>query len=62
MTTQNKWWALAGICLFGGFSMVAFHDQINNIAVSNAVSAIGYVIVLAGTVGSVIMANKSGKG
>ena len=61
MKTQNIWWAAAGICLFGGFIMVALHDKINNIAVGNAVSAIGYVIGIAGTIGSLIMVGKSGK-
>ena len=58
MKAQNIWWALAGICLFGGFLMVAFHDQINSIPLSNAVSAAGYVIALAGTVGCLVMVNK----
>ena len=52
MKVQNRWWALAIFCLFAGFSMVGFHDQINNIPLSNTVSVIGYVIGLAGTVGS----------
>ena len=56
MKIQNIWWALAGICLFGGFLMVAFHDHINNIALSNAVSAAGYIIALAGTVGCIYKA------
>ena len=50
MTTQDKWYAGAGICLFGGFIMVATHDYINNISVSNTVSVLGYIIGLAGTV------------
>ena len=62
MKTQNIWWAAAITCLFAGFSMVAFHDHIDNISLSNAVSTMGYVIGLAGTVGSLIMVGKSGKG
>ena len=61
MKSQNFWWTLAGICLFGGFAMVAQHDTIDNIAVSNAVSAAGYIIGLAGTVGCLYMVNKLGK-
>ena len=61
MNKQNLWWALAGICLFGGFLAVAEHDYINNIALSNAVSALGYIIGLVGTVGCLYMVNKSGK-
>ena len=55
-TKQNLWWALAVVCLFGGFLMVSQHDTIDNIPLSNAVSAIGYVIGLAGTVGAVYKA------
>ena len=61
MKSQNFWWALAVFCLFGGFLAVAEHDYINNIPVSNAVSAIGYVVGIAGTVGSLAMVYKTGK-
>ena len=60
-TKQNIWWTLAGICLFGGFLMVAEHDYINNIATSNAVSAAGYIIGIVGTIGCLVMVNKFSK-
>ena len=58
MKTQNIFWALAAICLFGGFTMVAQHDTIDNIAVSNAVSVLGYIIGIAGTIGSLVIVYK----
>ena len=58
MKAQNIWWAGAVICLFGGFLMVAQHDTIDSIALGNAVSVMGYIIALAGTVGCLLMVYK----
>ena len=61
MKNQNIWWVLAAICLFGGFLAVAEHDYIKDISTSNFVSAAGYIIGIAGTIGCLFMVNKYSK-
>lgn len=60
-TVQNIFWALAVVCLFGGFMAVAEHDYIKDIPTSNAVSAAGYIIGLVGTAFCLYMVNRFSK-
>lgn len=58
---QNIFWALAVVCLFGGFFAVAEHDYINDIPTSNAVSVIGYIVGILGTVSCLYMVSRYSK-